>query len=137
MSIPAVTQEYTAGACRNWRKFMRLLLLPKMRPDSPALKAEEFRVPNQTHKEPRFPLWNSRESPRTLSQDKKNTAVTSGVQNRLVYPKSTQDEAHFPCIGSIDISHSTSYTPSGLTSFRKIQRFPETPISSLEEHQFQ
>ena len=31
----------------------------------------------------------------------------------------------------------TSYTKSGLTSFRQLQRFPETPVSSLEEHQFQ
>ena len=26
---------------------------------------------------------------------------------------------------------------SGLTSFRTLQRFPETPVSSVEEHQFQ
>ena len=31
------------------------------------------------------------------------------MQNRLVYPKSTQGEAHFPCIGSIGIPRSTSY----------------------------
>ena len=73
-------------------------------------------------------LW---EYPRTLSQQEKNTDVNSGMQNRLVYHKSTQDEAHFPFIESIAISHSTSYTTSGLTSFTTIQRFPETPISSL------
>ena len=33
--------------------------------------------------------------------------------------------------GSIAVSHSTSYTTSVLTSFTTIQRFPETPISSL------
>ena len=32
---------------------------------------------------------------------------------------------------SIAVSHSTSYTTSVLTSFTTIQRFPETPISSL------
>ena len=53
-----------------------------------------------------------------------------------MYPKSTQDEARFPCTGSRAIPCSTSYT-SGLTSFRKLQRFPETPVSSLEQHQFQ
>ena len=106
MTIPAVTREYTPGACRNSRKLMRLPPRRKMRPNSTALRAEEFRVPNQRCKEPRFPWWNGRESPRTLSQQKKNTDVTSGMQNRLVYPKSTQDEAHFPFIESIAISYS-------------------------------
>ena len=54
-----------------------------------------------------------------------------------MHPKSTRDEAHFPCIGSIAIPHTTSFAKSGLTTFRKLQRFPETPVSSLEEHQFQ
>ena len=128
MAIPAVTQEYTPGACRNSGKLMRLPPRRKMRPDSTAFRAEEFRVPNQRCKEPQFPRWNLRESRGTLSQQEKNTDVTSGMQNRLVYPKSTQDEAHIPFIESIAISHSTSYTTSGLTSFTTIQRFPETPI---------
>ena len=76
-------------------------------------------------------------SPRTLSQDEMNTDVTSGMQNSSVYPKSTQDEAHFPFIGSIAIPCSASYRTSGLTSFRKLQRFPETPVSSLYEYYFQ
>ena len=50
--------------------------------------------------------------------------------------KSTRDEARFPCIGSRAILHSTSNT-IGLTSFRQCQRFPETPVSSLENHQFE
>ena len=58
------------------------------------------------------------------------------MQSSSVYPNSTRDEDHFPCIGSIAISHSTSYTKSCLTSFTKLQRFPETPVSSLEEHHF-
>ena len=33
---------------------MRLPPLHEMRPDSPALHAEQLRFPNQTHKEPRF-----------------------------------------------------------------------------------
>ena len=131
MAVPSLTREYTPGACRNSRKLMRLPPRRKMRPDSPAYHAVEFRVPNQRRKEPRFPSWNCRESPRTLSQQDKNTDVTSGMKNRLVYPKSTQDEAHFPFIESIAISNSTSYTTSGLTSFTTIQRFPETPISIL------
>ena len=55
MAIPAVKREYTPGACRNSRKHMRLPPRRKMRPDSPAFHAEVFRVPNQRHKEPRFP----------------------------------------------------------------------------------
>ena len=116
---------------------MRLLRRRKMRPDSHTLHAEEFLVFKQTCKEPRFPSWNTRKSPRTLSQDEKKTDFTSRMKKKLVYTKSIQVDAHFPWIGSIAIQHSTSHTTSGLTQFRKIQRFPETPISSLEEHQFQ
>ena len=48
--------------------------------------------------------------------------VKSGMQNRSVYPKSTQDEAHFPLICSIDIPCSTAYSASGLTS---LGNFPQ------------
>ena len=54
MGIPVVTREYTSRACRNSRKPMRLPPRHEMRPDSPALHAEQLRFPNQTHKEPRF-----------------------------------------------------------------------------------
>ena len=53
-----------------------------------------------------------------------------------MYPKSTRDDARFPFIGSRAIPRSILYT-TGFTSFRQLQRFPETPVSSLEEHQFQ
>ena len=62
---------------------------------------------------------------------------TSGMQNSLVYPKSTRDEGHFPFIGSIAIPCSTEYSTSGFTSLRKLQRFSETPTSSLYEYSFQ
>ena len=109
MAIPAITREYTTGACRNSIKLMRLPLRRNKRPDSPAFHAQGFRVPNQRSKEPRFPWWNWRESQSTRSQQEKYTDVTSGMQNKLVYPKSTQDEAYFPFIEYIAISHSTSY----------------------------
>ena len=131
MAIPAVTRVYTPGACRHSRKLMRLPPHGQMWPDSPDFRAEEIHDPNQRWKEPRFPWWTRRESARILSQQEKNTDVTSGMQNRLVYPKSTRDEEHFSFIESIAISHSTSYTTSGLTSFTTIQIFPEKPISSL------
>ena len=59
------------------------------------------------------------------------------MQNSSVYPKSTRDEAHFPFIGSIAIPCSTEYSTNGLTSLRKLQRFFETPASSLYEYSFQ
>ena len=59
------------------------------------------------------------------------------MQNSSLYPKSTRDEAHFPFIGSVAIPCSTEYSTSGLTSLRKLQRFSETPASSLYEYSFQ
>ena len=59
------------------------------------------------------------------------------MQNNSVYPKSTRDEAHFPFIGSIAIPCSTSYRTRSLTSFKKLQRLTETPVSSLYEYYFQ
>ena len=56
---------------------------------------------------------------------------------RARYPKSTRDEAHFPFIGSIAIPCYTEYSTSGLTSLRKLQRFSETPASSLFVYSFQ
>ena len=55
----------------------------------------------------------------------------------MVYSKSTRDEAHFPFIGYIAIPYSTEYSTSGLTSLRKLQRFSDTPASSLYEYSFQ
>ena len=45
MAIPAVTREYSPGSRRNARKTMRLPPQRETRPDSPALHAEQFRVP--------------------------------------------------------------------------------------------
>ena len=137
MALPAVTREYTPGSRRNSRNPMRHSSRWKMRPASAALGAEQFRVANQTRKDPQCAWWNTRESPIPLSQEETNTAITSGVQNCSVYPKSYWDEAHFPFIGSIALPCSTSCRRSGFTSFRKLQRFPETPVSSLYEYQFQ
>ena len=52
--IPAVTPEYTPGSCCNSRKPRRLPPHRETRPNSPALGAEQYRVPNQTRKEPQF-----------------------------------------------------------------------------------
>ena len=73
MSIPTVTREYIPGSCRNPRNRMRHPPRWEMRLDSPALHAEQSRIPNQTGKEPRFSEWNTRESPGKLSQKEMNT----------------------------------------------------------------
>ena len=52
MAIHAVRQEYTPGSCRNSRNPMRHSPRQELRLESPALGAEQFRVPNQTCKEP-------------------------------------------------------------------------------------
>ena len=54
MAIPAVTREYTQGSYRKSRNRMRLPPRWEMRLDSPALHAEQSRIPKQTRKEPRF-----------------------------------------------------------------------------------
>ena len=109
----------------------------EMRLDSPELRAEQYRNPNQTCKEPRFSWLNMREFPSTLSLHERNTDVTSWKENSSVYPKSTWDEALFTFIGFIAITCSTAYSTSGLTSLRKLQRFSETPASRLYEYSFQ
>ena len=73
MAIPAVTRQYTAGYCRNSRNRIRHPPRWEMRLDFPALHAEESGIPNQTRKEPRVSLWNTRESRRTLSQNEMST----------------------------------------------------------------
>ena len=137
MAISTVTREYIPASCRTSRNSMSHPARWEMRPESPALGAELFHVPNQTRKEPQGACWNTRESPRPLSQDERNTDVTSGMQNSSVYNKSTRDEDHFPFIGSIAIPCSTEYSTSCLTSLRKLQRFSETPAASLYEYSFQ
>ena len=52
MSTPAVTREHTPASRCNSRKTIRLPARLRMRPDTPALRAEQFLVPNQTGKEP-------------------------------------------------------------------------------------
>ena len=52
MATPTITREHTPGSRRNSRKTMRLAARCEMRPDCPALRAEQFLVPNQTGKEP-------------------------------------------------------------------------------------
>ena len=54
MAIPAVTREYTPGSRRNSRNRMRHPPRREMRLDSPALHAEQSRIPNQAPKEPQF-----------------------------------------------------------------------------------
>ena len=55
MAIPAVTRVYTPGFCRNWINHMRHPPPWEMRLDSPALHAEQSRIPNETCKGLDFP----------------------------------------------------------------------------------
>ena len=48
MAIPDLTREYTPGSCRNPRNRMRHTTRWEMRLDSPALHAEQYRIPIQT-----------------------------------------------------------------------------------------
>ena len=137
MAIPAVNREYTPGSHLNSRKTMRLPARRQTRPNSIEWHAEQFRVPNQTRKQPWFAWWNSRESPRPSIQVWNDTDVTKGMWNCSVYPKSPRDDARLPCIGSRTVPHSPQYTTGGMSYFRQLQRFPETPVSNLKEHQFQ
>ena len=52
MATPATTPEYTSGSGCNSRKTIRCNPCREMRPDFPALHAEQFLVPNQAGKEP-------------------------------------------------------------------------------------
>ena len=52
MATPAITREHTPGPRHNSRKTMRLAAYREMMPDAPALRAEQFLVPNHTGKEP-------------------------------------------------------------------------------------
>ena len=49
---PTITREHSPRSRHNSRKSMRLPLHLEMNPDSPALRAEQFCVPHQIHKEP-------------------------------------------------------------------------------------
>ena len=76
--------------------------------------------------------------PRNIFKKRDEHWCNSGMQNSLVYPKSTRDEVHFPFIGSIAIPCSTEYSTSGLTSLRKLQIFSETPAwIFISEHQLE
>ena len=52
MATPAVTREHTPGSHCNSRKTMRIPARKEMKTDSPALRVEQFLVPNHTKKEP-------------------------------------------------------------------------------------
>ena len=75
MSIPGVTQEYTPSSCRNLRKPMRLPPHQVIRPNSPALCAEQFPAPNQTCKEP-WLLDGTPESPQEHPHKSRRTLMS-------------------------------------------------------------
>ena len=72
MAIPAVTRVYTPGSCCNSRKRMRHPPRWEMRLDSPALHAEQSRIPNKHVRSLDF-LMEQQRAPGTLSQNEMNT----------------------------------------------------------------
>ena len=137
MAIPILTQEYTPVSCNNSRKIMRLPPHQQMRHHSPAMHAEQIRVPHQTPKETGLPGWNTRESQTTLSQVYRGPEVTAAPRKGSGFCKSTRDESRFPCMCSRAIPNSPSNMRSGLTSFKQQQSIPENTVQSPEEHQVQ
>ena len=59
MAIPAVIREYPPGSGHSSRNPMRHPPRQEIRPESPALGSEQFRVPNHTRKEPQCTKWNT------------------------------------------------------------------------------
>ena len=75
MDITAITGEYTPGACRNSQKLMRLPTRRKMRPDSPAFVAEEFRFPIKDLRNLDFPDG-TEENPQEHCHNKRRTLMS-------------------------------------------------------------
>ena len=136
MAIPAVTRKYTPGSCRNSRNHMRHPPRWEMRLDSLHCMQSNPVFPIKHVRSPDF-LDGTPERPRNNVTKRDEHSCNSGMHNSSVYTKSTRDEAHFPFIGSIAILCSTEYSTCGLNSLRKLQRFSETPASSLYEYSFQ
>ena len=75
MAIHAVTREYTPGAFRNMRNLLRLCPCHKMRPDSPAFRAEDFHVRIKDVRNLDFPDG-TEENPQELSHNKRRTLMS-------------------------------------------------------------
>ena len=133
MAIPAVTREYTQGSCPNSRNCMRHTPLWEMPFDSTALRAEQFLVPNQTGTEPRFSWKNTRESPGTLSQNEMNTDTPQECKIARCTPNQLEMK---PISSSLApyLSRVPHHTRQWLDFLMKLQRFAETPASSLYEY---
>ena len=131
MATPAVTREYTPGSCCNSIK-------PRIRPprremwtDSPALGAEQFRLPSK-HVRSLDLLDGTTESPREVRHKPRRTLMSpQECEIDQCSPNQLEMMKNFPCIGFRAMPHSPSYRTIGLASFGQLQRFPETPISHL------
>ena len=133
-------QDLTRQILWNWNSYDRSPL------NSPA--GNSFHRPRSNQSQPPsatvFPIKHVRclnmfdgtpESPKDHCHKTRGTLLSpQECKKSSVYPKSTQDEANFPFIGYIPIPCSTSYRTSSLTSFRKLHRIPETPVSNLYEY---
>ena len=75
MATPAVTRECTPGSRRNSIKTMKLPPRCEMSPDSRALRAEQFLVPNQTGKSVNL-LDGTAKSPLEIPQKSRKTLMS-------------------------------------------------------------
>ena len=136
MALPAITRDCIPGFHRNSRKTKKLPPCWEMRPDSPALHADQCLFPNQTGKEPWFSWRNYRETPEI--PDMSRRTLMSPQECEIA--RCTQIKLKWrPVILHWLQSNARlqSYRRNGLASFGQLQRFTETPVSSLREHEFQ
>ena len=69
-----------------------------MRPDSPALREEQFLVPNQTGKEP-YLLYGTTESPREIPQKSRRTLMSLQEYERpRASPNQIKIKPYFPAL---------------------------------------
>ena len=90
------------------------------------------------HERSLYLLDGTQESPQEQLHKSRMTLMSSKECEILrCNPNQFEITPQLSCTGSSAISHSPSYKTGCLSSFRQLQRFPDIPVSNLEEHQFQ
>ena len=130
MAFPALIREYTPGSCRNSRKPMRLPPRREMRliplhcmQSHSVFPIKYVRSLDMLDGTPESPQEHCHKMRRTLMSPQEHKIARCTPNQLEMKPISPSLAPGIPC--------SPSYTTSGLTSFRQLTRFPETPVSSL------
>ena len=100
MATPAVTRECTPGFRCNSRKTMKLPPRWEMRPDSPALCAEQCLVPKQTGKEPWFSWWNYWETPENPHKSRRKLMSLQECEIARSSPNQLEMTTNSPALAS-------------------------------------